>query len=428
MSKQNILWGVLITIVLIGSLWIIRNGQEKFSWRETYKIDSQEPYGLYAAYQLMEAYAPGGRFYSLKDSLAGMLPLKDAAYDRSNYLFIGEGLYMREQDRDALLAFVDAGNTAFLSARELPYDLMFYLYFEECDDTPWNGLAVLQDSVVALNFKAASLRQADNYHLKFIQKFSAKPTHWTYFPDKYLCPLELGLEPLGTLNDTSTNLVRIPYGQGYFYLHTQPRVFTNYHLLTEEGKVYAQLALSYLNDGPIYWDEFSRVPERMAQNQNNQFRNQPQQRLQSQNPLQYILEQPPLAWAWYTLVTMGLLFLLFRTKRRQRVIPVSHPVHNTSLEFVKTIGWLYYQKSEHQQLAVLAIKNLRIHVKEHYGLQWRNEDPQFIDQLSKRAGIEREKVAQLAKDVKNIPQYSELVETELVKFHQRLEYFYSATK
>jgi hypothetical protein len=107
---------------------------------------------------------------------------------------------------------------------------------------------------------------------------------------------------------------------------------------------------------------------------------------------------------------------------------VAHPVRNTSLEFVKTIGWLYYQKSDHQQLAALAIKNLRMHVKEHYGLQWRNEDPYFVEQLSKRSGIEKEKVAQLAKDVKNIPQYSELVETELIKFHQRLEHFYSAAK
>lgn len=426
MNKQNITWGLGVVVLVILSVWIIRNGRERFSWRETYKIDSQEPYDLYAAYQLMQAYAPDGGFHSLEDSLAGMLPID--AGQPGNYLFIGEGLYMRPQDRDELLAFVDAGNTAFLSARELPYDLMFYLYFDECDNVPWNGLSVLQDSVVSLNFKQFSRRQDQDFSFKFIEKFAAKNTHWTYFPDKYLCEIETGLEPIGTLNDTSTNLVRIPYGEGYFYLHTQPRAFTNYHLVRPSGKAYAQLALSYLNDGPIYWDEYSRVPERMARNQNNQYRNQPQQRLQSQNPLQYILEQPPLAWAWYTLVAMGLLYLLFRTKRRQRVIPISHPPRNTSLDFVKTIGWLYFQKSEHQQLAALASKNLRMYVKEHYGLQWRNEDPQFIEQLSKRSGVEPDKVAQLAKDVKNIPNYTELVETELVKFHQRLEHFYRAAK
>lgn len=423
------MWGGLVVLVVAAVVWVITNGQQQFSWRETYKIESQEPYGLYAAYQLMEAYAPSGEFYSLTDSLAGMFPAEDVTNNnKANYLFIGEGMYMREQDRDALLSFVDAGNTAFLSARELPYDLMFYLYFDECKNTPWNGLVFLQDSMVSLNFTSFTRKQEDDYELKFVQKFAASPTYWAYFPEKYLCKMESGLEPLGTLNDTNTNLVRIPYGRGDFYLHTQPRVFTNYNLVQAAGKNYAQLALSYLNDGPIYWDEYSRVPERMARNQNGQYQQQPQRRLQSQNPLQYILEQPPLAWAWYTLVAMGLMFLLFRTKRRQRIIPVVHPPKNTSLAFVKTIGSLYYQKSSHQQLATLAIKNLRLYVKENYGLQWRDEDPLFVEQLSKRSGVDHAIIKQLTKDARNIPQYTELVEAELIKFHQRLESFYGTSR
>ncbi|MEL7223157.1 MAG: DUF4350 domain-containing protein, partial [Bacteroidota bacterium] len=124
----------------------------------------------------------------------------------------------------------------------------------------------------------------------------------------------------------------------------------------------------------------------------------------------------------------GLIFMLFRTKRRQRIIPVIHPPKNTSLAFVKTIGSLYYQKSDHKQLAALAIKNLRLYVKENYALQWRQEDPQFVEQLSKRSGVASGIVAQLVKDAKNIPQYTGLVETELIKFHQRLEQFYKTSR
>ena len=199
-------------------------------------------------------------------------------------------------------------------------------------------------------------------------------------------------------------------------------------MVKEDGRDYAQRALSHLNDGPVYWDEFSRVPEQMARRQNESFRGSQQRRLQEESPLQYILEQPPLAWAWYTLVGMGLLFMLFRTKRRQRVIPVYEPPKNTSMQFLQTIGFLYYQKSSHQQVAVQAIKLLRTFVKERYGLQWRDQNEDFLRQLSNRSGVNHDLVMSIAKDVQNIPRYTALVETELVKFHQRLERFYQTAK
>jgi len=79
-------------------------------------------------------------------------------------------------------------------------------------------------------------------------------------------------------------------------------------------------------------------------------------------------------------------------------------------------------------LAVQAIKLLRTYVKERYGLKWRDNNEQFVQQLSARSGVAPDLVALIAKDVHNIPRYTALVETELVKFHQRLERFYQAAK
>ena len=427
MNSRRIILGLGILFLLALLVWAVRGQQQKFSWRETFKIDSKEPYGLYGLYSLVDNLSGIRDSRTLKDSLAGNLPA-DVTDGPANYVFVGGGLFMRPQDRDELLAFVKAGNTAFLSANVLPFDLMFYLYYEECDYLPWDGYSEYIDSTIALNFEHSSLQRAIDFHYTFIRDFKAIQRQWHYFPDDYFCDAENGLISIGKTSTGLTNMVQVPYGEGYFYLHSQPIVFTNYYLVKKEGREYAQRALSHLSDGPVYWDEFSRVPEQMARRQNQEYRSTPEQRLQEQSPLQYILEQPPLAWAWYTLVAMGLLYMLFRTKRRQRVIPVYHAPRNTSMQFLQTIGFLYYQKGSHQQVAVEAIKLLRTFVKERYGLQWRNQSEEFVQQLSNRSGVEHSLVEAIAKDVHNIPRYTGLVETELVKFHQRLERFYEAAK
>lgn len=425
MTKNRIILGAIVLAGILLAVWAIRGGQQRFSWRETFKIESKEPYGLFALYDLFSDYPAVKKMNTLEDSLAGQLPLVTEG-EFANYVFIGEGIYMRKQDLNALVEFVSAGNTAFIAAKVLPYDLMFYLYYDECDYLPWDGLSTYTDSTLQLNFDHPDLHRTKDFTFKYANRFAVSERQWQYFSNDYYCDT-MGLQPIGHANDSRTNFVRVPYGEGYFFLHSQPLLFTNYYMVGEEGRAYAERAFSHLNDGPIYWDEYSRIPESMAREQNNAYRSDPR-RLRTESPLQYILEQPPLAWAWYTLIGIGLLFLLFRTKRRQRVIPVVHPPRNTSLQFVQTIGFLYYQRASHQQLAVQSIKLLRTYVKERYGMKWRDDNEQFMQQLSARSGVSPDLVQKIAQDAHNIPRYTALVETELVKFHQRLERFYQAAK
>ena len=42
--------------------------------------------------------------------------------------------------------------------------------------------------------------------------------------------------------------------------------------------------------------------------------------------------------------------MIFNAKRRQRVVPIINPLPNTTLDFTKTIGNLYYQEGNHQNI------------------------------------------------------------------------------
>jgi hypothetical protein len=418
----------LIGLALITALvLLVWNRQSSFSWRETYRMDSKEPYGAYVLHELLEDYTPARKVIDLRDSLAQALPASPGDGPAS-YVFVGEGLYMRPGDRDALLAFVEAGNTAFVSCKTPPHDLMFYLYYDECPATPWQGFDQLVEDTVQLNFSHPRLARTDGFTFVFTEDHHPELTYWRYFSGDYFCGLPAGFDALGYLNNSLVNFVRLPLGEGWFFIHSSPQVLTNYFLLTEDGRQYAERLLSHLPDGPVYWDEYSRIPEQLARDFNQDSSAPAEERkLRSEGPLQYILGQPPLAWAWYLLLLTGLLYMIFRTRRRQRIIPVLEPNRNTSLAFVQNVGRWYYQKSGHQQVASLAIKLLRGFVWERYGLQWRHDET-FLQQLANRSGVDPQLLAAIAKDVKNIPQYTGLVEPELIKFHQRLERFYRTAK
>ena len=147
---------------------------------------------------------------------------------------------------------------------------------------------------------------------------------------------------MGYFNDEFSNFARIKYGKGQLLLHTTPIAFSNFHLLREQNVEYAGRVFSHLVEGPIYWDNYSNVSLALARRMNDLAYYNPYKTFNDEGPLQYILSQPALAWTWYLGLTLALLYLLFRAKRKQRVIPVLEPNHNTSLEFISTIGRLVF--------------------------------------------------------------------------------------
>ena len=63
--------------------------------------------------------------------------------------------------------------------------------------------------------------------------------------------------------------------------------------------------------------------------------------------MRYILSQPALKWAWYIFLIGMLDFYIFNAKRKQRIVPIIKPLANTTVDFTKTIGNLYYQEGDH---------------------------------------------------------------------------------
>lgn len=364
-SNRTPLLVALVAVVLLAVVFYFsyQSGKPKYDWRDSwakhaYKETSAEPYGTQVAHRLLEKYFFGKKLTDIQKNIADELPLDSTG--QSSFFFVGEALYMDSLSTGRLLEFVRTGNTAFLSSKTIPFDLMFHLYFKECPEAAWNDYDFYSDTAAKMTLREPS---GIAVQVHFAEQNKLKDYRWHFIDEMYFCD-SLAHHPLGFVSDSFINFAKFPYGKGQFLLHTNPLVFSNYSLLRAETRPYMEGLLSWLPEGDIYWDAVSRVPEAIARRRNNSFARS----LDEEHPLSYILKQPPLAWAWYLLFGLAVTWLIFRAKRRQRIIPVLPKNENSSYEFIATIANLHFKEKNYQGLCIQSMKLFLAQVRERYGL------------------------------------------------------------
>ncbi len=201
------------------------------------------------------------------------------------------------------------------------------------------------------------------------------------------------------------------WGEGAFYLSSVPLAYTNYYLLKENNSEYAAQSLSYLPVADIAWTEYYQTG-----------------RMESPSPLRFVLSNPSLKWGFY--VTMGglLVFMLFEVKRKQRAIPVIEPPKNTTLEFVKTVGNLFYRTKSHKNIAHKKITYFLDYLRTKYRLDTSNMDEEFREKLEKKSGKSREEVDALCNMIKSLEQKESISKKELLALNRKIDVFYQNMK
>ncbi len=414
-----------VTILILTLLFYCAAGSGgSVNWKETYKEGEKAPYGLFILRQMMSDYAGENKVKDIEDTVFDDLP--EGTEGDENYIFIGESPFYDTSDVNRLLEFVGNGNKAFIASKSIPTDLIDFLYIEECNYEFWQDYAHFSDTAVAMTFLHSALSDSGNFEIKYKNNLQTKSYQWNYIDRKYFCPENAGavFVPMGEANFQYVNFMKAHYKRGTFYFHTNPMAFTNLQLLKERPLEYAGLTFSHLHRGNTYWDTYSRTTELFGRRRNFKISGD-KQALPDEGPLDYILSQRSLAWAWYLLLGMTLLYLLFRAKRRQRVIPVLEPNTNTSLEFVSTVGYLYYQQKNHRQLALEKMKFFKTYLRDRYGMTSKNLT---AERLSKISEVPFEEVKNIF-DKFNIIERSDFAyEEHLIKFHLALENFYKKCK
>jgi len=440
--KENIIIAIVIAAVLVLIVWFViylRNHTKKeFSWYESYIERSDQPYGTEVISELLEGYFEGYNFEVARNNIADYLSAPDSKHQI--YVFIGHKPFLDDSTFLLLKDFVRKGNDAFFALKDIPerlsgeifrenaiphMDSVFYL--TEFGDTVWyeqegvgfdtTSFSYFTADKMRMNFVSDQFKADSSFGFTFMVEDKTHLYNWYYFVPEYAETLST-YDSLGTLySGNFLNYIRIPYGKGNFYIHSNPIVFTNFFQIKKENIEYTSKIFSYLEPGDIIWDEASKTYDPGYDGFNNDFNNE------QEGPLKYILSQRSLRWGWYVMITGILLFLLFRTKRLQQPIPVMETNENKSLEFIQTIGRMYYMSRNHKLIAQQKMKLFLHFINQRYGLSTKDLNDTFYDKLHLKSEISADNLKSIFSHYRFIEDTPDASADDLILFHQLLDSF-----
>lgn len=397
MKNDRVYIGLVAGLFLLLVIGLLAE-PKKISWNPSFSNDSKDPFASRALYEML------GDIFIQQPVETVRVPAYEFAHERKkdslsgrhiNYLLLKDYAQFDEYDTRAIWQIANGGDHVFISAHGLVGPLADSLgistaeYFDV--ENPF------ADDTVRLNFTQTTLYAE--------QGFSMRPNENSMYisiPDS-----------VNDINILSVNskgkpvFIEKKVGKGAIYFHSVPLAFTNYYMLYAGNEGYISRCFSFMPLAPVYWDEFYK-----------------QGRVASASPIRVILNTPGLKMAYVLLLVMIALFMLFQSKRRQRIIPVIKPYENSTLSFVETVARLYYSKGDHTSLAKkkLLYFTEKIRLKYQVAIDFKSEES--MEAVSARAGVDLDTTRKIFKFMEYIQRAYSLTETELINFNKQVEEFW----
>lgn len=394
MNKSLKIYIVILVLILALVIAMDVSKPKPINWEPTYGVNDKIPFGLYILNQEL------GKMTGQKVTKIEQSPYE---YFESQYDY--DTLVNNYKVKGTFLNISDYGNIDETSAQEI-------LYFISHENTAFLSMKKFPETLLD------SLKISMNADYKYSDKIFNWLANPKFGSKKYQIIEGIGNDyftEFDTINTTvlgyqsgdssRVNFIKVNYDGGEIYLHTQPAAFTNFHLLKDNHKEYAEKVLSYLPKRDIHWLSGKSSGKNISDSQ-----------------LGFIFKHPALKSAWLLfLIGMGV-FMIFNAKRKQRIVPIIKPLPNTTVDFTKTIGNLYYQEGDHTTIIDKKIIYFLERVRNEYLMDTTKLDVDFVKKLHQKSGKDYfiiERAVFLINNHRKSPHNS--IEDDLVEINKALE-------
>ena len=393
---------LLLALVIMQS----RKNRHVFDDHVTFNKGDKIPYGTYIAYNNLQHLFPNANIV-VNTRQPG---LWNFFMDDSEQalIIISPSFRADEFEMKKLISFVKNGNTVFVSAAILSYDAQNML---RCDAPD----AYSVGDNMALNSNSDS----------FSVSLTKPPFTIT---QEYGCP-GMRFESYFSKYDSATttvfgngayilpNFIQLRAGKGAIYFHLTPLSFSNYFLLYDKNISYYDKTLSVIpkNTKRIVWDEYFLHKKYFNYNAGSG---------RSRSMISVLMKNPSFRAALWVLIAVILVFVLQEMRRKQRIIPEIAKPGNDSLDFVKTVGRLYYEKGDNTNLSRKMSAYFLEHVRNKYKISTNKLDEDFILSLQRKTGYSEGNIRELIYFMKSLEDMPVVADDQLAVFHRRLEEFY----
>ena len=376
--------------------------------RITFLKKDKIPYGLYVAYNDLKYFFPKATVYDNENEPGYWDSL--STYDSGQaMIIITPQFYPDEFEMKKLIAFVENGNDVFISTVLVSNTAEEFL---RCRASIFSTGGFISSEGEEIDSLRVSLFSPPFEYGNIFAYPGRKLNSWFYQTDTSTT------EAIGGDELKRNNFIHLKAGAGNLYMHLAPMALSNYFLLFRNNIRYYENILSLLNPHTtrIGWDEYF-LNKRYNSDNNSQREN-------NSDLLGVLFKYPGLKAALLTALVTLVLYMLMEARRKQRYIPVITKPKNDSLDFVKTIGRLYYDKGDHRNLCKKMGSYFLEHVRNRYKLPTNELGEEFIKNLQFKTGCEESGIRGIVSFIKYIDDAPVISDDELTDFHKQLESFY----
>jgi len=378
MKKQNIAALVILLIVLVIFGYVFQkllNTKPKTDWDDHFHAKKEKPFDLKIFINEIDSLLPHKKINKYNTDFNKYINSElNPELTNQTVLVISHHMLFSLSNIES---FIAKGNDVFIITKYVKNYNLDYTHF---------------------NIKKEQVLQFTNPKLKPYETKLAYAVEGEIvkLPEPYK------IDVLGTAENQNI-FVRYKIGKGSLYMHCIPRVFSNHYLVTH-SVAYPSAILSYIKQ-----NEVTLIADGLPQYTKYNYKEEDDVVENEAGLLSFILSNNYLKSAWYVFIIGGLLFIVFRAKRQQRIIPIWPQKQNKSLEFVKTISSIYY--NDKNNLAVLKLMNAQFleKIEKQYNIKSENLDRDFILKLASITGVSE---AEITKIVGKINYYTSSIKIE----------------
>jgi hypothetical protein len=405
-------------LVLSGLVLLFLSGKKdkerKLNERVTLRKQDKIPYGTSIAYENLPYLFPDATIYTSKQEPGFWDSLSN--YDANQaYIVVTDHFNPDSDEVRRLLTFIKNGNDVFISAKSVSEEVTDIvgcniLDLSEPIFTEEDGMVTAKDDSLTVSLSKQYFSTDSNFSYpgrKFSSSFTKLNTIIT--------------NELGNGENETTNFIHLKAGKGNFFLHLSPMVFSNYFLLHKNNMHYYEMALSVISPAAtkVVWDEY--YTSKGKRNRNNEKKKDWFSVFMNMKNAE---GKKSFQAAFWVLVTLLALYVLLEMRRKQRYIPVVAKPRNDSMEFVKTIGRLYYDKADHKNLSRKMAAYFQEHVRAKYKLATGNMNDDFIKALQYKSGVPDYEIRGIVSFIKYLDDAPAINQNQLTEFYKQLESFY----
>jgi hypothetical protein len=384
-----IIAGVLLVVYVVAQL----NRPKETDWTETLGNKDKIPFGTYVLYNRMKDIFPNSQLKTYRQPVYNVIA--EDSIKGASYIIVASDVDLSKADYEQLIKYIKQGNNVLIAADGFGSLLRKNLHLS----TLYN-----------FSFKKESVP------VRFLSPFIN--------PEKYFAVDKgIGSNYFGTFDTLravvvgenkshDANFLKFNFGKGSLFLTANPKMFSNYSLLTHDGAEYAATALSFLKSTPtLVVDEYYTLGDAGAD-----------------SPMRVFLTNDNLQWAYYITIFSLLVFVIFEMKRRQRIIPVIEPLTNSTMEFVTVVGQVYYEKRNNANIAQKKILYLLTWLRDEYQIKTNKLDDEFKEKLTAKLGVQRSLVNDLVSYIEYINVQPIVTDRELIQLNKIIDQFYSKSR